>query len=964
MVLEAFCRLSNAKPDGVAGSHQTSAAFETRLNNHSNSAYRNGTNRPFKGPRMAILESGSSQPVHSVANKRSMLVSQGSTGGWGGWEGASLNNKTRSRPTPSSGSASSTRGTEIHGSTAGLGDCEGATLNSKVRSRTTPSSTSVPSNRGTDGAGNRRVDRAFDKDAPLPLELLSSVGVQPPPQKSSVEGHQERETPAADCAPVAGFLQRMSKGIMGAAARGREVLQRQVPEGPSLGEPKTRQVSEASEPSVAPPPGQPPEFRSVQHPEPSASDPVNETTVTPHSVPVEKDGEPAAAPLELDHSGSSPGKKSHASSGCSNSINNSTGPRPPQTPQLSEAPDSAPEPCGTPECPPAPPVVQDVQHPEPPISEPAPSTAGKKPYYSTAQILLRQAPMLKETALALNAASIVQDGSSSVENEACASCNSVTSCSNSMGSHEQIASKQHGATRSKQYIMSKLQKPVPSKSVQHQDKCDTEAPMQQRLLNDPRKPLCKSPVHGSVASSCPPADVNQPIKEKMTKVGAQDHLELNSLVLEYLKAQGVGASLLQTLHSELGASKANETDGEGPWSTACALTRIFNYATHGVLEVPVYALSGQTYRLAVHPWTTVRELKHKIETQAGIMSNELRLVHESAELTAQDQCLAQCLGRPCQAELSMLRIKTRLAVTAAEDTVKLWNLGDGALVKTLDGHGGTVRTVSADWSQMRALCGSTDGALKVWDLKSGMCLKTCTGHEKGVCGLSVDWGSMVALSAGGDALLKMWDLKSGRCLRTMKGHNGTVWAVAADWKAQRALSGSGDHTLRMWNLVNGCSMTTRGHYAPVTTLSVSWTTMRALSGSGSDCAMKLWDIEDLSCLKVYYSQYGGHTWNVIAVSVDWVSQRVLSGSGDGMLRIWELGTGECTKTLGCDSDDDARQPKVHAIDVDWCSGHALCAGGDNTLRVWDLESGRCSCVLEGHSQPANAVVIAQMDESS
>lgn len=898
MGLEAFCRLSGGKPDGLSSSNESSASLESKRNkDHSNSTpRRNAASSTSRGPRMAILDaSESSCRVYPAQKKRTMLVNHCSTGGWGGWEGATLDTKAKGHAASSS-------------------------------------SSTYP-----------RPDRAADAD-----------GRNCMPHKTSTQGHNSADTPAADCAPVAGFLQRMSKGFAGSATRVRgaeevqPLPQRRASEHTAS---EKRQVSkpqcsDSQTPQDQPHEPMPPESqKAIMPPEPQEP---------PAPCPTEKrigheDLQPlTSTPAPALHS-------EHESAIFSQVVPVSVVDTQPPASLSAPAQDSEPEPAVSSQ---ALPFVEDHE----------------------ARVLTCDKPEGKKSCVPL---------SGTLE-----------------ATQEKMATRERSGAANRQYIMSKLQRPVPASKMQTQVSSarNLEAPPPQQIF--PRDPEAqaqksftqmktvwpqirtkKTSFHASTAPSCStsasvatqsqsvtpvsvPSNNLSPQRgagnEKATKMGLPDLVELNNVVLEYLKVQGVCADLLQTLNSQLAASLESQAIETKAWtSDACRLTRIFKYATQGVLEIPVSTLSGQTFRMDARPWTTVQELKVSIEARAGILANELRLVHDSVELTAKDQCLAHCLSRPYQAELSIVRIKSRWALTAAEDSVKLWNLGDGTCAKTLEGHGGAVQAISADWSQMKAICGTTDGALKVWDLQTGVCLETCSGHQKGVCGICVDWSNMMVLSAGSDCLLKLWDLKTGKCVRTMKGHSGTVWVVDADWKAQRALSGSADHTLRMWNLATGSSTTTRGHYAPVTTLAVSWPTMRALSGSGSDCAMKLWDIQDLSCLKVFYSQYGGHTWNVMAISVDWTSHSVLSGSGDGRLRIWDLSTGECTRTLkDVEGDsDDLNQPYVHALAVDWTSGHVLCAKGDNTLRVWDLDSGKCMSTLDGHHHhPANAVVMAQMDE--
>ena len=60
-----------------------------------------------------------------------------------------------------------------------------------------------------------------------------------------------------------------------------------------------------------------------------------------------------------------------------------------------------------------------------------------------------------------------------------------------------------------------------------------------------------------------------------------------------------------------------------------------------------------------------------------------------------------------------------------------------ALLRTLEGHGNVVESVSVTPDGRRAVSGSYDETLRVWDLESGACLRTLEGHSGEVQSVSV-----------------------------------------------------------------------------------------------------------------------------------------------------------------------------------------------------------------------------------
>jgi hypothetical protein len=110
---------------------------------------------------------------------------------------------------------------------------------------------------------------------------------------------------------------------------------------------------------------------------------------------------------------------------------------------------------------------------------------------------------------------------------------------------------------------------------------------------------------------------------------------------------------------------------------------------------------------------------------------------------------------------------------------------------------------------------------------------------------------------------------------------------------------------------------------------------RAVSGS-DDKTLRVWDLESGQCLRTLT----GHTAGVTSVSVTPDGRRAVSGSRDKTLRVWDLESGQCLRTLQGHSDD------VNSVSVTPDGRRAVSGSRDKTLRVWDLESGECLAVFQ------------------
>ena len=199
---------------------------------------------------------------------------------------------------------------------------------------------------------------------------------------------------------------------------------------------------------------------------------------------------------------------------------------------------------------------------------------------------------------------------------------------------------------------------------------------------------------------------------------------------------------------------------------------------------------------------------------------------------------------------------------------------------------------------------------------------------------------------------------------TLVGHRGPVISIAFHPTYTSLASASEDATIKIWDWELGeLEMTLKGHTKPV--LDVDFGGPRGgtlLASCSSDLTIKLWDPSDsyknirtlpghdhsISCVRFIPSGAAGAplSGNMLA-----------SASRDKDIRIWDVTTGYCLRTL-----------KGH---TDWvrnvastCDGRwLLSCGNDSIPRLWDLNapagsSTECRVTFLGHEHTLEAVAFA------
>uniref|UniRef100_G1RSU2 WD repeat domain 5 n=1 Tax=Nomascus leucogenys TaxID=61853 RepID=G1RSU2_NOMLE len=109
--------------------------------------------------------------------------------------------------------------------------------------------------------------------------------------------------------------------------------------------------------------------------------------------------------------------------------------------------------------------------------------------------------------------------------------------------------------------------------------------------------------------------------------------------------------------------------------------------------------------------------------------------------------------------------------------------------------------------------------------------------------------------------------------------------------------------------------------------------------SSFDESVRIWDVKTGKCLKTLPA----HSDPVSAVHFNRDGSLIVSSSYDGLCRIWDTASGQCLKTL---IDDD--NPPVSFVKFSPNGKYILAATLDNTLKLWDYSKGKCLKTYTGH----------------
>ncbi|KAL9050085.1 MAG: hypothetical protein Q9162_006851 [Coniocarpon cinnabarinum] len=233
------------------------------------------------------------------------------------------------------------------------------------------------------------------------------------------------------------------------------------------------------------------------------------------------------------------------------------------------------------------------------------------------------------------------------------------------------------------------------------------------------------------------------------------------------------------------------------------------------------------------------------------------------------------------------------------------------------------------------ISGSQDKTVKHWiilqagDKLTTRATYTRKAHDKDINAVDIDPTSSIFASASQDKSVKIWSVHEGEVIGVLRGHRRGVWSVkfapantppmtfhGNEINNTRGfvLTGSGDKTIRVWSLVDySCIRTFEGHTSSV--LRVAW--------------LPVCQEYDTASTNDVESQ--GLSQESSAIARQARPQHALqaaSAAGDGLVKIWDIKTGEVAATL------DNHTDRVWALLAHSCNDFLISGGGDGVITWW------------------------------
>lgn len=181
--------------------------------------------------------------------------------------------------------------------------------------------------------------------------------------------------------------------------------------------------------------------------------------------------------------------------------------------------------------------------------------------------------------------------------------------------------------------------------------------------------------------------------------------------------------------------------------------------------------------------------------------------------------------------------------------VKIWNVADGALLRSLRGHKDCLYDAVLSPDGKTLATAGYDYQIMLWNFETGEPIRSLSGHNACVYDLEFSPDGQILASASGDRTVKLWDVASGARLDTLGQSLLELYALAFSPDGNRLAAGGVDNRIRVWEIGPGAKEGTNpilharyAHEGAILRLAYT-PDGKSLMSTAENRSVKIWDAD-------------------------------------------------------------------------------------------------------------------------
>lgn len=144
-----------------------------------------------------------------------------------------------------------------------------------------------------------------------------------------------------------------------------------------------------------------------------------------------------------------------------------------------------------------------------------------------------------------------------------------------------------------------------------------------------------------------------------------------------------------------------------------------------------------------------------------------------------------------------------LASSSADKTIRLLNVADGRVIRSLEGHTHHVLALAWQDDMQTVASASADQNVKVWNVETGQQRRTIGGFGKEITAITFVGQSSQVITACADGQLRLHNTADGKSLRSFNASGDFLFAVGVSDDGKTLFGGGQNGILRAWTVADG-----------------------------------------------------------------------------------------------------------------------------------------------------------------
>jgi len=261
--------------------------------------------------------------------------------------------------------------------------------------------------------------------------------------------------------------------------------------------------------------------------------------------------------------------------------------------------------------------------------------------------------------------------------------------------------------------------------------------------------------------------------------------------------------------------------------------------------------------------------------------------------------------------------------------------------------------ISPDGSTL--ISGNWDPRIKVWNLTNGQLQRTLAGHTRMVGALAISPNGKILASGSYDETIKLWDLDTGEVRHTIEIYSQAaskeIACLVFSPDGQILYSGSQGGNTYYWDANTGKNLGDLGITSLGSQLLAMSADGRTLAGTYAGKLI----VNDLPRGTRRFKIQTPHDSMSLAISRD--GETVFIGDYYGNIHLWDARQGQERSALRGHSGI----VKAMAVSPD---GRMLASGDkQGIIKLWELDSQTELCTLEGHSKGLTGLIFSRDNQT-